>query len=163
MNMTHLEVNLVQHNGMWMDKDARDHMVALEDAAKEVKAAVDTIPQGCTTGMTFVERIKYIADCVAGGIEGQKRTQQQTYDMFRANLVRGIEYDKRIKVLEDQCMKYRAAIEQLTGIPESVELVPALREAVDKAGIKVDTNRAPGTIRPWTKPTVHRGNIEMDI
>lgn len=139
MNMTHLEVNLVQHNGMWMDKDARDHMVALEDTANEIHAALIH-----TKGLTIIERINLVMTALNGYREAVHQQAQ------------------RIVHLESATYKYRAAIEQLTGIPESVELVPALQEAVDKAGIKVDTNRAPGTIRPWTKPKVMTGHIDFE-
>lgn len=139
MNMTHLEVNLVQHNGMWMDKDARDHMVALEDTARQIQAALIHVQ-----GPSVVERINIITAALAGYREAVHQQAQ------------------RIEYLDNSVFKYRAAIEQLTGIPESVVLVPELQAAVDAAGIKVDTNRAPGTIRPWTKPKVMTGHIDFE-
>lgn len=139
MNMTHLEVNLVQHNGMWMDKDARDHMVALEETASQIHAALIHVQ-----GPSVVERINIITAALAGYREAVHQQAQ------------------RIVHLDNSVFKYRAAIEQLTGIPESVVLVPELQAAVDAAGIKVDTNRAPGTIRPWTKPKVMTGHIDFE-
>lgn len=156
MNMTHLEVNLVQHNGMWMDKDARDHMVALEDTALKISheltsALSNTLWQLGDQNMPIIDKVKAAASSISA--------LQHNLELFR---VANVECRDHIFKLTNAIGKYRAAIEQLTGQPESVELVPEVKAALDVLGWKVDTHRAPGTIRPWTKPKVMTGHIDFE-
>lgn len=72
MNTTHLEVNLVQHKGMWMDKDARDHMVALEDTALQIHAALIHVQ-----GPSIVERINILVAALAGYREAVHQQSQR--------------------------------------------------------------------------------------
>lgn len=161
MNMTHLEVNLVQHNGMWMDKDAQEFMASLLDTADKLWKIVTE--HGYTPQeWPMADRVQAIVDDKNRQVAQRNSVIEEKDGLINKLLITIEDLGKNIQAKEVAIFKYRAAIEQLTGIPESVKLVPELQAAVDKAGIKVDTNRAPGTIRPWTKPTVHRGPIDLD-
>lgn len=161
MNDNHLGIQLVQYQGMWMDKDAQAFMASLLTTADDLWNIVSE--HGYTPQeWSMADRVQAIVDDKNRHLAQRNSVIEEKDGLINKLLITIEDLGKNIQAKEVAIYKYRAAIEQLTGIPESVTIVPELQKAIDEAGIKVDTHRAPGTIRPWVKHTVHRGNIDID-